>query len=145
MPSFIPLYHQNELKDYLTHHEFNSFQKSVVMLEMLYFVFRVGSSIDHATRLTHSRPKMFLTCVLQLKKLQASKQTKIINPKNWVNNRPSLGRAHTIDQETDKASFQTEGITFSINHSVFCLKSSGVLNSLSVNIKFFASRIDIAL
>lgn len=62
---------QTEKKAFSTHHIFNSLQKPVVMLEMLHFVFRVGSSIDHAARLTYRHPKMFLTRVLEE---QANKQ-----------------------------------------------------------------------
>lgn len=49
---------------FFTYCVFDSLQKSVVMPNMLQFIFRVGGSIDHATGLTHSGSKMFLTCIL---------------------------------------------------------------------------------
>ena len=45
---------------------FDSLHKSVVMLNMLQFILGVGSSVDHATGLTHGGSEMFLTCILQL-------------------------------------------------------------------------------
>lgn len=57
---------QMETTIFLTYCIFDSLQKSVVMLNMLQFILGVGSSVDHATRLTHGGSKMFLTSVLQL-------------------------------------------------------------------------------
>lgn len=57
---------------FFTYCIFDSLQKSVVMLNMLQFILGVGSSVDHATRLTHGGSKMFLTSVLQLEEKKKS-------------------------------------------------------------------------